>query len=100
MIKESETCAVFGLAMPCCLEHHELKTCRNRAPLAICCATEDIIFNTTLILTTTEFLAAPLPCALGERPILWDREDVLEVTRAALPLQSVNLRSGTLGMVH
>lgn len=90
MIKESETCAVFGLATPRCLEHHDIKTCRNSIPPAVCCTPENIMLNTYLVSATTEFMTLPLSCALGERLILWKRQDtVLEVTRAALPLQNV-----------
>ena len=90
MIKESETCAVFGLATPRCLEHHDIKTCRNSIPPAVCCTPENIMLNTYLVSAATEFMTSPLSCALGERLILWKRQDtVLEVTRAALPLQNV-----------
>lgn len=90
MIKESETCAVFGLATHRCLKHHDIKTCRNSNPPAECNTPGNIMLSTSLISATTEFMTLPLSCALGERLILWKRQDtVLQVTRAALPLQNV-----------
>ncbi|KAH8798360.1 hypothetical protein F5884DRAFT_758810 [Xylogone sp. PMI_703] len=90
IIKASETCAVFGLATPRCLEHHEIKTCRNSVPPGIYYELRNIMFKTHLISTSSELYATPLSYALGRRLVLCSPErDILTVTRVALPLQDV-----------
>ena len=90
MIKESETCAVFGLATSRCLEHHDVKTCRNTVAPAVCSHLENIMLNTYLVSVATTMMSLPLSYIQGQRLQLYKRDDtILEVTRAAVPLQNV-----------
>jgi hypothetical protein len=89
MIKESETCAVFGMVTPRCLEHHDVKKCRNTAAPAICQAVEKIMLHTALVPATVEFHLQPLSYSLGERYVLWQRKDMLCVVQAAMGLEGV-----------
>ena len=88
MIKDSEHCAVFGLATTRCLQHDEVKICRHLDlllhPLS---PVENIILDTTL--TPAESELASLPYSKDSRYLLWKRADILRVTRARQDAQGI-----------
>lgn len=79
MIKDSEHCAVFGLATARCLQHDDVKRCQQHDPLQTWKAVENIIFDTTLTPADSEF--ASFSYCKDSRYLLWKRRDILQVTR-------------------
>lgn len=80
MIKDSETCAVFGLVTSRCLQHEGVKICQNTRPLAWE-SIQNIVLETSLtILRGNPAISTP-PFVLGQHLMLWKRPDYLRVVR-------------------
>jgi hypothetical protein len=80
MIKDSEHCAVFGLATTRCLQHDDVKICRQTNLLLHSLSpVENIMLDTTLTPAESQF--ASLPYSKDSRYLLWKRTDILQVTR-------------------
>jgi hypothetical protein len=81
MIKDSEHCAVFGMATTRCLQHDDIKVCRHPAGANVVRTWQDverIMLDTTLI-PAEEYCS--LPYAKDERYLLWKKQGFLQVVR-------------------
>lgn len=88
MIKDSEHCAVFGLATTRCLPHDDVKTCRHTdLPPHTWSPVQNIMLDTTL--TPVESESTSLPYSKDSRYLLWKRTDILQVTRPRQDAQGV-----------
>lgn len=79
IIKDSEHCAVFGLATPRCLQHDDIKTCPHTSPPQTWHDVENIILDTTLSPANSE-----LPAYLyskDERYLIYKGTDILWVSK-------------------
>lgn len=85
MLAESGSCAVFALATARCLQHHDIKQCRNPQSPPNLAEIKDVVLDTTLIPATTRFDAPPLLYTVGSRYYVWKRQELLRVKRSVVP---------------
>ncbi|KAK0508752.1 hypothetical protein JMJ35_009028 [Cladonia borealis] len=87
MIKDSEHCAVFGLATTRCLQRDDVKICRHTdLDLHNLSPVQNIMLDTTL--TPAESELSSLSYSKGSRYLLWEQTAILRVTRARQDVQS------------
>lgn len=80
MIADSEHCAVFGMATSRCLQHADVKKCRQDVPTTPWQDVDCIMLDTTLSPANSRLNYS---YAKDERYSLWKREDYLQVTKPA-----------------
>ncbi len=79
MIKDSEHCAVFGLATPRCLQHDGVKTCRHKDPSQTWQNVDNIILDTNLSPADSELLTYLY--SKDERYLIYKGIDILRVSK-------------------
>ena len=84
MIKDSESCAVFGMITSRCLQHHGLRPCQTlgQGPISYKFP-EQIVLDTSLSPAGRDLGAVSVSYELGQRLMLWQRKEILRVIRAA-----------------
>lgn len=80
VLQDSEFCAVFAMATTRCLEHHEVKICRNAPTFAFWEDIRDVVLDTALVLTSVRGTPSYKE---GNKYLIWQRSEILRVTRAA-----------------
>jgi hypothetical protein len=84
MIKDSESCAVFGMVTSRCLQHHGLRPCQTLGQVPVSYRfPEEIVLDTSLSPAGKDIKAVSVSYELGQRLLLWQRKEILRVTRAA-----------------
>ena len=85
MIEDSESCAVFGLLSTRCLEHHELRKCRNSHGNHDGQLLEKLVLDTSLspVNTSKTISRITITYDLHKRLELWQQRKTLRVTQAA-----------------
>jgi arrestin-related trafficking adapter 9 len=84
MIKDSESCAVFGMITSRCLQHHGVRPCQTlgQGPISYKFP-EQIILDTSLSPAGRGLEAVLVSYELGQRLMLWQCKEILRVIRAA-----------------
>jgi hypothetical protein len=84
MIKDTESCAVFGVITSRCLQHHGLRPCQTQDQGCVSYRfPQQIVLDTSLSPVGRNLEAISVSYELGQRLMLWQRKEILRVIRAA-----------------
>jgi hypothetical protein len=84
MVKDSESCAVFGMITSRCLQHHGVRPCQTlgQGPISYRFP-EQIVLDTSLSPAGRDLETVLVSYELGQRLMLWQCKEILRVIRAA-----------------